>query len=58
MPSLGTEPVQKRSEQIMETVTPAVALGMLFGLGGLYWVVKRRNQMATAKAGRRGKEGS
>jgi formate dehydrogenase iron-sulfur subunit len=58
LPSVGNEPVQKRSEQIMETVTPAVALGMLFGLGGLYWVVKRRNQMAAAKAGRRGKEGS
>jgi formate dehydrogenase iron-sulfur subunit len=58
LPSLGNEPVQKRSEQIMETVTPAVAMGMLFGLGGLYWVVRRRNQMAAAKAGRSGKEGS
>jgi formate dehydrogenase iron-sulfur subunit len=58
LPSLGNEPVQKRSEQIMETATPAVALGVLFGLGGLYWVVKRRNQMAAAKPGRRGKEGS
>ena len=30
------------------------------GLGGLYWVVKRRNQMAAKKAtaGHRGKEGS
>ena len=42
----------------MEKATPAVALGMLMGLGGLYWVVKRRNQMAAAKTGRRGKEGS
>jgi len=49
LPSLGNRPVQERSEQIMERATPAVALGMLLGLGGLYWVVKRRNQMMAKK---------
>jgi hypothetical protein len=29
----------------MEKATPAVALGMLVGLGGLTWVIKRRNKM-------------
>jgi formate dehydrogenase iron-sulfur subunit len=49
MPSLGEAPVQERSEQIMERATPAALVGMLVGLGGLYWVVKRRNEMMAKK---------
>jgi len=49
LPSLGDEPVQQRSEQIMEKATPAVLVGMLVGLGGLTWVIKRRNKMRDEK---------
>ena len=46
---LGNEPVQKRSEDLMTKATPSVLVGMLVGLGGLYWVVKRRNRMMAKK---------
>ena len=49
LPSLGNKPVQQRSEQIMEKATPAVFVGMLVGLSGLTWVIKRRNKMRDEK---------
>ena len=56
MPQLGPEPIQEDTEDIMTKATPAVLVGMLVGLGGLYWVVKRRQEMM-GKNGGSGGEG-
>jgi formate dehydrogenase iron-sulfur subunit len=45
MPQLGSEPIQEKTEGIMTKATPAVLVGMLVGLSGIYWVVKRRQEM-------------
>jgi formate dehydrogenase iron-sulfur subunit len=45
MPELGPEPIQKKTEDIMTKATPTVLVTMLVGLSGIYWVMKRRQQM-------------
>jgi hypothetical protein len=35
----------------MTKATPTVLLGMLVGLSGIYWVVKRRQEMMGKKRG-------
>jgi formate dehydrogenase iron-sulfur subunit len=51
MPQLGPEPIQEKTEDIMTKATPTVLLGMLVGLSGIYWVVKRRQEMMGKKRG-------
>ena len=51
MPKLGSAPIQKDAEDIMQKATPAVLVGMLVGLSGLYWVVKRRQEMMGKNGG-------
>jgi formate dehydrogenase iron-sulfur subunit len=56
MPQLGSAPIQQDAEDIMEKATPAVLGAMLFGLAGLYWVIRRRQEMM-GKNGGSGREG-
>ncbi len=56
MPELGSAPIQEDTEDIMTKATPAVLVGALVGLGGIYWVVKRRQEMM-GKNGGSGGEG-
>jgi formate dehydrogenase iron-sulfur subunit len=51
MPKLGSAPVEQDTEDIMTKATPAVLVGMLVGLSGIYWVVKRRQEMMGKKGG-------
>jgi len=51
MPQLGPEPIQEKTEGIMTKATPTVLVGMLVGLSGIYWVVKRRQEMMGKKRG-------
>ncbi|MGQ9572116.1 MAG: 4Fe-4S dicluster domain-containing protein [Dehalococcoidia bacterium] len=45
MPEVGSAPIQEDAEALMTKATPAVLVGMLVGLSGIYWVVKRRQEM-------------
>jgi formate dehydrogenase iron-sulfur subunit len=51
LPKLRPEPIQKDAEQLMHIATPAVLVGMLAGLSGLYWVVRRRQEMMGKNGG-------
>ena len=51
LPELGSAPIQENTENIMTKATPAVLVGMLIGLGGIYWVVKRRQEMMGKNGG-------
>jgi formate dehydrogenase iron-sulfur subunit len=51
MPQLGSKPIQEDAEDIMTKATPSVLVGMLIGLGGIYWVVKRRQKMMGKNGG-------
>jgi len=56
LPQLGPAPIQEKTEDIMTKATPAVLVGALVGLGGIYWVVKRRQEMM-GKNGGSGRQG-
>ena len=56
MPELGSAPIQEDAEHLMDKATPAVLVGMLVGLSGIYWVVKRRQEMM-GKNGGSGRQG-
>lgn len=56
LPKLGSAPIQKDAEGLMHIATPAVLVGMLAGLSGLYWVVRRRQEMM-GKSGGSGRQG-
>jgi len=56
MPTLGSEAIQEDAESIMHIATPVVLGGMLVGLSGLYWVVRRRQEMM-GKSGGSGRQG-
>jgi len=47
-PELGDQPVTQAAENIMQQ-TPTIAIGVAAVASGLYWVLKRRQQQATAK---------
>jgi formate dehydrogenase iron-sulfur subunit len=51
LPKLRPEAIQKDAEQLMHIATPAVLVGMLAGLSGLYWVVRRRQEMMGKNGG-------
>jgi formate dehydrogenase iron-sulfur subunit len=51
LPKLKPEAIQKDAEQLMHIATPAVLVGMLAGLSGLYWVVRRRQEMMGKNGG-------
>jgi len=56
LPRLGSEPVQENTKHIMEIATPAVLGGLLVGLSGLSWVIRRRQRMM-GKSGGSGHQG-
>ena len=45
LPKLGDKPISERAEDAM-FATPIAAAGLVAGLTGFYWVVKRRQKMA------------
>jgi formate dehydrogenase iron-sulfur subunit len=51
LPRLGSAPIQEKTEDIMTKATPAVLVGVLASLGGIYWVVKRRQEMMGKNGG-------
>ena len=54
LPSLGSTPIQERAEDAM-FATPWVATGLVAGLAGIAWVIRRREQMARRKGHTPGK---
>ena len=51
LPTVGTEPVTKLSEQAAVLGTPTIAVVAAVVLGGLYWFTKRRDQALTRSSG-------
>jgi formate dehydrogenase iron-sulfur subunit len=47
--NLGDKPISERAEDAM-FATPIAAAGLIVGLSGFYWIVKRRREMAQKSA--------
>ncbi len=52
LPELGDKPIAERAEDAM-FATPIAAAGLLAGLTGLYWILRRRENMAQKNAAAR-----
>jgi formate dehydrogenase iron-sulfur subunit len=48
LPTLGTTPIQDRSEDSM-FATPWATIGLVAGLAGVAWIVRRRQEMMSGK---------